>query len=263
MTRLTRFIARLYPPSWREHYGDEFDALLEDVDADWLDALNVLKGALAMHIRYFGMIAVCFAATGALVAGIVAYRLPDKYVSSDVVNVSSVGAVNDAANPALIRRLVDRALSEESLSALIRGKGLYDYKGDSDQRSLHALTYRLRQATEIELGDPVPGATSTKLTIRFTYRTALGAQRVTGDMARLIMEAAFSEQYDSPSGASTEQSLLAEALRIVDLAVLDNPTLPTQPQSPRRVFVVGFGCAIGLLVGIVVAWIRQGLPRTA
>jgi hypothetical protein len=34
MSRLIRFIARFYPRSWRERYGAEFTALLEDVRPD-------------------------------------------------------------------------------------------------------------------------------------------------------------------------------------------------------------------------------------
>jgi hypothetical protein len=248
MTRLIRLVARLYPLGWRERYGNEFDALLEDVDADWLDLLNVLKGALAMQIRHFGMIAVTFAALGALVAGIVAHRIPEKYVSSDVVDVYSVVAANDAATSQLGKH-IDNVLSEDSLSAIIRNEGLYDYKGDSDERSLHTLTHQLRQATEIELQpSQVPSATVGKLTVSFTYHNAAKAKQVTDDLLRLLLADGFNETQDSR----------------LQFRIRDWPTLTTQPQGLRRAFVVGFGCALGLLMGAIIGWLRRpGLPRMA
>ena len=34
MRLVIRFAAKLYPRSWRERYGAEFDALLDDIGAD-------------------------------------------------------------------------------------------------------------------------------------------------------------------------------------------------------------------------------------
>ena len=52
-TRMRRWIARvaaLYPRSWREEYGNEFDALLDDVKPGWRVFANVLGGAMKMHL---------------------------------------------------------------------------------------------------------------------------------------------------------------------------------------------------------------------
>jgi len=46
MRRWIALAARLYPRSWRDRYGEEFDALLEDATADWQQFLNVAQGAL-------------------------------------------------------------------------------------------------------------------------------------------------------------------------------------------------------------------------
>jgi hypothetical protein len=56
MKRLICFIARLYPRSWRERYGTEFDALLDDtvtnrIAADARTACNVLIGGIAMQVQ--------------------------------------------------------------------------------------------------------------------------------------------------------------------------------------------------------------------
>ena len=46
MRRFVRRIANLYPPRWRERYGSEFEALLEDASLTWRDLLDVAVGAL-------------------------------------------------------------------------------------------------------------------------------------------------------------------------------------------------------------------------
>lgn len=51
MRPLIQFVSRLYPKSWRDRYGEEFDALLEDTGTDARTAANVLVGALLMQIR--------------------------------------------------------------------------------------------------------------------------------------------------------------------------------------------------------------------
>lgn len=51
MKLLIRFAARLYPRSWRERYGAEFDALLDDIGADSRIAWNVLTEAIGMQAQ--------------------------------------------------------------------------------------------------------------------------------------------------------------------------------------------------------------------
>ncbi len=44
-----RWLVRLYPRPWRERYGEEFDALLEECLHSPLDVLDILLGALDAH----------------------------------------------------------------------------------------------------------------------------------------------------------------------------------------------------------------------
>lgn len=45
------WLTHLYPASWRQRYGDEFEALLEQCLHSPLDVLDVLLGALDAHLR--------------------------------------------------------------------------------------------------------------------------------------------------------------------------------------------------------------------
>ncbi len=49
--RLTKWAARLYPRWWRERYGEEFAALLEDARPGFGGTLDVARGAMAMQMR--------------------------------------------------------------------------------------------------------------------------------------------------------------------------------------------------------------------
>jgi hypothetical protein len=51
MKRLARWLARLYPRQWRARYGQEFDALLEDVNLTWRDVIGVALSALEMRMK--------------------------------------------------------------------------------------------------------------------------------------------------------------------------------------------------------------------
>lgn len=44
-------ILRLYPRAWRERYGDEVTALLEERPASWLDHADLIRGALDAHLH--------------------------------------------------------------------------------------------------------------------------------------------------------------------------------------------------------------------
>jgi hypothetical protein len=67
MNSFVRFAVKLYPRSWRERYGEEFDALLDDTGTDVRTALNVLMGATGMQIQSWKRFApAVLAATAAL-----------------------------------------------------------------------------------------------------------------------------------------------------------------------------------------------------
>lgn len=46
------WLTRLYPPAWRDRYGDEMDELLDD-GCGWRDMLDVVKSAAVERLRHF------------------------------------------------------------------------------------------------------------------------------------------------------------------------------------------------------------------
>jgi hypothetical protein len=51
MNGITKGLVRLYPRAWRERYGEEFVALLEERPASFADAFDILRGAFDAHVR--------------------------------------------------------------------------------------------------------------------------------------------------------------------------------------------------------------------
>ena len=68
MKRLIRLAAKLYPKPWRERYGAEFDALLDDAGAGGRIAVDVLRGAVSMQAQHWEKTAVGAALAMAIVA---------------------------------------------------------------------------------------------------------------------------------------------------------------------------------------------------
>ncbi|MBM3797139.1 MAG: hypothetical protein FJW31_24520 [Acidobacteria bacterium] len=55
--RLLSLAVYLYPLAWRDRYGDEFNATLEDMPAPrWAAVWNVIQGALTMQAKSNGAI---------------------------------------------------------------------------------------------------------------------------------------------------------------------------------------------------------------
>jgi hypothetical protein len=68
MRRIPRALIRLYPANWRDRYGDEFEALLEDGPPNVFGLFDLLKGALKMQLNVpaFPKLAVVLSIVGLL-----------------------------------------------------------------------------------------------------------------------------------------------------------------------------------------------------
>jgi hypothetical protein len=94
MRRWIALAGRLYPRGWRERYGEEFDALLEEATADWRQFLNVTGGALTMRIANgipYLKVAGALGLAGALAALSASYRV------AQALTATAVGTLRNAA----------------------------------------------------------------------------------------------------------------------------------------------------------------------
>jgi hypothetical protein len=118
MRRLIRIAARWYPVWWRRRYGNEFDALLDDVTPGWRDVVDVFAGAITMQIKTLGM-PVALALVGAAIGAVVATRLPPLYASTATIQFTSADPAGNAGTLERLRHSLDTALDGEAKAATL------------------------------------------------------------------------------------------------------------------------------------------------
>lgn len=115
MKLLLRAAARLYPRAWRDRYGEEFDALIDDLTPRWRHVFNIVVGAFIMQISRFALIPAAMAVAGAVVAAAISLAMPPIYASSFRVLVQVPGtAADDSERGHRIRTAIEAALHETS-----------------------------------------------------------------------------------------------------------------------------------------------------
>jgi uncharacterized protein involved in exopolysaccharide biosynthesis len=241
MRHALRFIIRLYPANWRDRYGNEFAALLDDAGPSWRNLLDVLKGALEMQMTTwsFGKIAIVFAVVGIVLSGGISLAIPDTYASTAVLQVR----LADPAQPdkmALSRSvntIAQTILSRDSLREVIEREGLYER--DRASKGMDEAVEKMRQNIRISnVVSPPSRKDLNAFTISFSGHDAAQTQRITKTIVNGFLSA-------------------KEKSGIEALEVLDPAGLPKMPYSPIRSRIVGVGLIAGLLLGVVTAKIRR------
>lgn len=216
MHRLTKYAAKLYPRWWRERYGEEFAALLEDVRPGPAGTLDILKGALTMQLNTSSAKRLLLLATATgVVAGVVAMLLAGpSYSSAAAISAGSsdMAAVNV------------RAQEMYSFTALLNlDRNLDLYRTERNQMPLEDVLALYRKNLRISR---TPGG----LEIEFLYRDKAVAQR-------------------------TVRSIVAEFQKM-NVEVTRPPSLPGEAQFPGRwakgltglAEGMAFVCGIAMLV---------------
>lgn len=206
MRRLIPVLASMYPRPWRERYGEEFLALLEDIHPSPTTAFNIFTGAIGMQLRnwsYGWMLAISAAlAVAAFAALLVA--VPKTYVSQGTLIFKRAGVFEQSDIDSL-NEIAQQVESLPNLSGLIVSQNLY-----SQQRSrmeFQDVIELMRRSVKIE---PAGGPGSSKmLVISFDYPDPGIAQRVTGTLLTSLID----QSKSSPSS----------------LQALDPASLPLRP----------------------------------
>jgi uncharacterized protein involved in exopolysaccharide biosynthesis len=107
----------LYPRAWRDRYGSEFRALLDDIPPTWRTLFDVFGGALKMQIKIWSpwKIVAAFAIVGVLGSAAFTLTIPARYVSTAVINGSEQELITS----------IQRVESRQSLTQLIVEENLY------------------------------------------------------------------------------------------------------------------------------------------
>ena len=244
-----RFLARLYPASWRQRYGVEFAALLEDISPDWRASLDITKGALEMQIRSwnFGKILAITGVTGALLALGLSFAIPRQYVSTAVLKVDPppspvTAAAATAKTNEYVLGLTQRVASRTALTATINRFDLY--RAERARMPIEDVIESMKRNISIVPIRPAASGDGAGMAfaIRFVSGDAATAQKVTEDLAgRFIGQ---NVRYAAEAGPMT-------------LRLLDPANLPRNPAFPKRPLITTLGLAAGLAVGIMLAGLRR------
>jgi hypothetical protein len=242
------FGAKLYPRRWRERYGAEFDALMEDVEPDWRELANVLGGALKMQIRSetaYWKLAAVMAAVGAVVALGLSLRVPERYESSAVLRYTPSAQADERKPPDTLEMQKQELLSRNLLAYLITSKGLNLYESERRHISLDEAVVKMRSYVHMEQTSSADGGPVT-LRVSFTYPDKAKARAVTQEFMNHFLEVNTSRNYwyqrlwrdtwqeDAPAGSITE--------------VVAPPSDPRTGEGPNRLAFAAVGSLMGALL---------------
>jgi uncharacterized protein involved in exopolysaccharide biosynthesis len=269
MRRWLRLAAGLYPWSWRERYGAEFQALLEDVNPGWREFTDVLRGALTMqmtnattYLKLVGGLAVA----GAVVATAVSFSFPRIYQSTAVMRMAqpqnpqrAASAVSEDALQEHIGRQLNQIeqeiLSRTALATLITRPDLDLYREDRSRLPMEDIVQNMRQH-DIQIltvgnSPAAPGANSA-FTVSFSYPDQLKAQAVVRALTTQFMD---QNSEANRSDESRWQTIWPQSIPLLGpaLEVLDPASRPEKPVWPNRTQFAIVGLVLGLALGLLAA----------
>lgn len=174
---------------------------------------------------------------GALLAGFVAFSMPDTYSSGVVFRMGKTAAVPTVGQQLV--PLVTAVFSQTTLSEMILRDNLYP--GVRRNRSLQDAVAQLRQ--DITIASVPRAGLTPKFRLAFKYTDAAQAQRTTAELMDRLRKEAQSAGRQEPG--------------ISALEILEPANLPHTAISPSRWAISAAGGAAGLLIGIVIVGMRR------
>ena len=212
MGRMARCAARLYPKWWRDRYGDEFEALLDDVRPGVRGAVNIAKEALAMQMTILSAkrILVVGSAIGLISGAVSGLMLKPQYASIAVLGIPDGETRQEAIKrfDAETRRILGRT----TLFRLIRDLHLYPnlWSTTAPEDLLETMRSNIRV-------EPLSGTSKAAVQIEFQYPDSAVAQRTVSALAAEFEGVGFSVM--SPASRSQNPVLSKLHLSLAGLAV--------------------------------------------
>jgi hypothetical protein len=270
MKRILKFLARLYPSTWRNRYGAEYEALLEQATPRARDAVDVFWGAIKMQTTTWSLVRIMLVCSlaGALAAVALSFTRPTLYASQTLISVDTSDRSSIDNELAADK---DEFLASPVLISIIQKENLYP--GERTRMPLNQVVDLMRKNILIlplhtRGGEGAPG-----FLLEFAYSDPHVAQRVDEELASGLVTSNL--RIRSASAATTDflkdqlgavkdpamkariQSQLRQAedrkLQLHEFRVIHPADLPKSPFFPKRgLFGVG-GLFLGLVGGLVVA----------
>jgi hypothetical protein len=274
MKRWIAFVAMLYPRSWRDEFGEEFGALLDDVKPSWRVFTNVLGGAISMQITEgtsWLKVATATAVVGAFVAGGLSFTVAPHYVSSAAISVTpQADPLRPTSPDVLHERAVARVtemesaiLSRSSLASIITDPRLQLYKEELRRMPLEDAIQEMRSNLHIQARESTDGGMAPVVfSISFSYPDQVKAQATVRDLAGKFtaentnLNRVRDEEYqgfwgDMSRAAHTKP---APPPPVGDMVgVLNTASWPMEVSGANRVVFLVRGLGAGLVLGLLAA----------
>lgn len=203
-----------------------------------------------MNAWSFSKLAVVCGLAGAILAAAIAARMPDKYISEAVLRLSG-----DEQSTQFFRdRVVQRALSRNSLSELIQKTDLY--AADRRRVPLEDVIERMRHDIAITATNSATADTKNfALVVQYAYRDPVRAQRTTNELVSKMMEANLVEGMRANQAKSNAERRSSGTT----LQLLGPSSLPQRPAGPNRFLITALGVGAGLALAVLAAVVMR--PR--
>jgi hypothetical protein len=167
MRNWIRLAARLYPARWRQRYGEELDALIEDSGGGWRDVLDVAIGGISVQLA--GRQAMIALGLTGLLLGFAGSVIFDPMYEARVgLKVQSSG----------LEKQVRETLTRGKLLVVVKQRGLYpdlEFRLPSED-----IVYRMRHDLTLK---QVGGSAAE---LAFRYSDPVGAKLAAADVAALL-----------------------------------------------------------------------------
>ena len=245
MRRTIRWAARLYPRNWRERYGEEFDALLEEAGAGPMELMDVLGGAVKMQLgrgNYvkFGAVA---AVLGAVVAAAISWSGPERFVSTAVVRVAA--QPDGARGREVAAEAFPEVLSDSILAGIVQQRSLDLYPEERRRIPMEDVLTRMRRDIRVR-------EEGRALVVSFAYPDRAKAQAT---LLALMSEFLKRTSEKSRLRAEAWHEVWPQAAppAMVTIDVAGDASLPVKPLSPNRLAYVVAGLGVGLGLGLLAA----------
>ena len=245
MKRLLYLITRLYPRSWRARYGDEFRALLEDIEPRWSDVWNLFTNGLTA--RGTAMNAWQWMTIGAVLglaahAGMFATHGHQFYTSTSILQVPAASPT-DAAEK--VGPFVRDAMSRPHLLEVMRHHNLYARERAAGPERTEAAIDKFANTISIKpSNEGLKGYVGFAVAVR--DRDPGRAQRLSREFMSRVVDAI----------CSAKQS---RQLQCLDVEVLKLPNLsPESIDWSGSGWILACGALAGAVSGLLIVLLHRG-----
>jgi hypothetical protein len=286
MRGAARFLIQLYPANWRERYGEEFQALVDESAPSFSAVLDLMKGAIKMHLSVpaFPKLALLLSVTGLLAGWGISFLVTPSYISQATLQFERKPGSAQADLRSDIGQMQQQILSRTSLSTIINDPRLDLYGSERRRQPLEDVIEAMRTR---DLKITLAGATgaSAAFTISFAYRDPEKARWTVQTLITKFQEINLQRQrvppyvkrqrtYDQIDRMEARIAALEKRLGIPpappepldelvpvsggeNLDVLDPPSLPVNPAKPNRAIFAFLGFGAGFIAALIVVIFRR------